>query len=104
MSPDQLSGIIPLVLIVLVFWLLVIRPQRKKQQEMNRVQASVEVGSQVMLGSGIFGTVVSAGEETLEIEISPGTPVKVARQAVVRVIEADEQPPGDASAAADEER
>lgn len=87
MSAEQLSGILPLVLIVLVFWFLVIRPARKRQQEMSRVQASVETGTKVMLGAGIYGTVVSAGDETVSLEISPGTHVTVARQAVVRIVE-----------------
>ena len=84
---EQLSGILPLVLIVLVFWFLVIRPARKKQQEASRIQASVDVGSEVMLSSGLFGTVVSVADDTLLLEVSPGTSIKVARQAVLRVIE-----------------
>lgn len=87
MSLEDLSGILPLLLIVLVFWFLVIRPSRKRQQEMNRVQATVEVGAEIMLGSGIYGTVVASGDDTIQVEISPGTSVKVARHAVVRVVE-----------------
>ena len=100
MGQDNLLGtIFPLLLIVLAFWLLVIRPAKKRQQDMNRIQNSVAVGSEVMLGSGIFGTVVSVGDETLTLAIAPGTEIKVAKQAVVRVIEgttpagpAEEQP------------
>jgi preprotein translocase subunit YajC len=82
-----LETIFPLLLIVLAFWLLVIRPQRKRQQEMNRIQSSVAPGSEVMLGSGIYGRVTTIGDDTLELELAPGTHVKVARQAVVRVVE-----------------
>lgn len=82
-----METIFPLLLIVLAFWLLVIRPSRKRQQEMTRVQNSVAPGTEVMLGSGIYGTVVSVGDDTLTLSVSPGTEVKVARQAVVRVIE-----------------
>lgn len=95
MSTEQLSGVLPLVLIVLVFWFLVIRPARKKQQEMSRVQASVDVGAEVMLSSGVFGTVVSVAHETMQLEISPGTSIKVARQAVVRVVEPHDNGPHD---------
>jgi preprotein translocase subunit YajC len=86
-SSGDLAGILPLVLIVLAFWFLVIRPARKRQQDMTRTQNSVETGSQVMLGSGIFGTVVAVADDSVQLEIAPGTTVKVARQAVVRVIE-----------------
>lgn len=84
---DLLGTIFPLLLIVLAFWLLVIRPARKRQHEMTRIQNSVVVGSEVMLGSGIFGTVTAIGDETLTLAIAPGTEVKVMRQAVVRVVD-----------------
>jgi preprotein translocase subunit YajC len=90
-----LVNLLPIVLIVLVFWLLIVRPQRRRQQSMAATQAALRVGSEVMLGSGIYGRVASSDEEetTILVEVAPGTVVKVARQAVVRVIEpaADER-------------
>lgn len=87
MSSNDLAGILPLVLIVLAFWFLVIRPARKRQSDMAKVQSSVGVGSEVMLGSGIYGTVVAVADDTLQVEVAPGTAMKVARQAVVRVVD-----------------
>jgi preprotein translocase subunit YajC len=81
-----LEQLLPFVLIFVVFWLLLIRPQRKRQQELVRTQGSVEVGDEVMLGAGIAGRVAEAGEEFLQLEIAPGVQMKVARQAVVRVL------------------
>jgi preprotein translocase subunit YajC len=86
-SSQDLAGILPLLLIVLAFWFLVIRPARKRQHEMSRVQSGVGVGAEVMLGSGLYGTVVAVADDTLQLELAPGTVVKVARQAVVRVID-----------------
>jgi preprotein translocase subunit YajC len=86
-SSETLGTLFPLLLIVLAFWLLVIRPARKRQNEMSRIQNSVAVGSEVMLGSGIYGTVASVGDDTLTVTVAPGTDIKVAKQAVVRVIE-----------------
>ena len=84
---NSLATFLPLVLIVLVFWFLVIRPTRKRQQQVSSVQSSLGPGSQVMLSSGIFGTVVAVADESVRVEIAPGTTIKVARQAVVRVVE-----------------
>ncbi|MGZ4450582.1 MAG: preprotein translocase subunit YajC [Nocardioides sp.] len=81
-----MGSILPFVLIALVFWLLIVRPQRRRQQELKNTQSSIGPGTEVMLGSGIFGTVVSVDEETLSLEVAPGTVVKVAKQAVIRVI------------------
>lgn len=87
----DLAGFLPFVLIALVFWFLIVRPQRRRQQELASTQSSLGPGAEVMLGSGIFGTVTSLDEETLQIELAPGTVVKVARQAVVRVIDTPHQ-------------
>jgi preprotein translocase subunit YajC len=84
---NSLATFLPLVLIVLVFWFLVIRPTRRRQQQVSSVQSSLGPGSKVMLSSGIFGTVVSVADESVRLEIAPGTTIKVARQAVVRVVE-----------------
>jgi preprotein translocase subunit YajC len=85
------ESLLPLVLIVLVFWFLVVRPARNQQKRLKETQASVTVGSQVMLGSGLYGTVTALGDDTVQVDLAPGTNVKVARQAVVRVVE-DEAP------------
>ena len=82
------ASLLPFVLIVLVFWFLVVRPARRQQQKLAATQSAVQVGSEVMLGSGIYGTVTSVGDETLQLEVAPGTSMKVARQAVVKVVEA----------------
>jgi preprotein translocase subunit YajC len=87
-SSGDLASILPLVLIVLAFWFLVIRPARKRQQDMARTQSSAQVGTRVMLGSGIYGTVTALADDTVELEVAPGTVLTVARQAIVRVIDA----------------
>ena len=86
MNNSSWGTIIPFVLIALVFWLLIVRPQRRRQQELSSTQSSLQPGVEVMLGSGIYGTVVSLEGETVHVEVAPGTTLKVARQAVVRVI------------------
>jgi preprotein translocase subunit YajC len=86
-SPDQLGAFLPIVLIILAFWLLAIRPARKRQQEAQRVQSSLAIGERVMLTSGIFGRVSALGDETLELEVAPGVVVTALRPAVARVVE-----------------
>ena len=84
---DNLAGLLPFVLIFLVFWFLILRPQRRRQQAVAQTQRALTVGTQVVLTSGIYGTVASLDDQTLDLEVAPGTVVKVARQAVVRVVE-----------------
>ena len=86
---EALANFAPLILIAVVFWLLLIRPAQRRQREAVAVQQSAEVGSEIMLTSGIFGIVKAAEDDTLQLEVAPGTVVKVARGAVARVV-ADE--------------
>ena len=86
---EQLGSLVPFLLIALVFWFLLIRPQRRRALELERVQRGLTVGDEVMLGSGIAGTVAELPEEGefIGVELSPGVRVRVARGAVVRVLE-----------------
>ena len=79
-----LEQLLPFVLIVAVFYLLLIRPQRRRQAELRSTQNAVEPGDEVMLGAGIVGKVASTSTEFVHLEISPGVEVRVARAAVVR--------------------
>ena len=91
----DLAGFLPFVLIALVFWFLIVRPQRRRQHDLASTQSSLAPGTEVMLGSGIYGTVVSLDDETLQLELAPGTTVKVARQAVIKVLDGPEATPGE---------
>lgn len=78
----ELVSLLPLVGIALLFWFLVIRPASRRQKELSRMQASLKSGDEVMLTSGIFGTLRDAEDDHIRVEIAPGVVVKVARGAV----------------------
>lgn len=78
-----------LVALMVIFWLLMIRPARKAQRAQLDLLSSLEVGDEVVLNSGIFGTIVTLEDTTVGLEVAPGTTLKVARQVVVRRVEAD---------------
>jgi preprotein translocase subunit YajC len=86
MDPVQL---LPLVAIVVLFWLMVIRPAARRQKELVRLQESLQPGQQVMLASGIFGTIRSLTEDRVRVEVAAGVEVEVVRGAVNRVVEPD---------------
>jgi preprotein translocase subunit YajC len=90
---EGLAQLVPFILLALVFWLLLIRPQRKRQLAMMETQRSVQVGDEVVLGAGIVGRVAGESEEYLQLEVAPGVAMKVARAAVVRVILPEEPEP-----------
>jgi preprotein translocase subunit YajC len=91
MTNSSLSTFMLIALMVLAFYFLIMRPQRRRQQALQQTMNELEPGARVMLGSGLFGTVVSVGEKQVVLEISPGAELTVLKQAVARVVtEADE--------------
>ena len=79
---------LPLLVLVLLFGLLIVLParQRKKvQANAASMQAALTPGTPVMLTSGIHGTVTGLGEGTVDLEISPGVVITVARPAILEL-------------------
>lgn len=88
---DQYSTLILIALMVVAFYFLIMRPQRKRQQEVQRTLSALVPGQRVMLGSGLFGTIVGVGVKQIVLEISPGTELTVLKQAVARVVTEDDE-------------
>jgi preprotein translocase subunit YajC len=94
---NGLAGLLPFVLIAVVFWLLLIRPQRRRQMELMATQRGLEVGDEVVLGAGIVGRVDAVEDEYLSLEVDSGVHLKVARQSVVRVLRPETPDAADAA-------
>lgn len=91
---DQLVGLLPIVGIILLFWLLIIRPQSKRQKSLRQLQSSLTPGSQVMLSSGVFGMVEQVADDRVHLRVADGVTIEVARGAVANVVPT-EQPPAE---------
>ena len=76
---------------VVAFYFLIMRPQKKRQQAIQRTMNELVPGTRVMLGSGVFGTIVAVGDTQVVLELSPGVELTVLKQAIARVVtEGDE--------------
>lgn len=84
---EQIAPLIPLLLLAVVFYLLVLRPARNRQRAAAELQAELEVGSAIMLSSGVYGQVVSIGEESIGLRVAPEVVIAVHRQAVGRQLD-----------------
>ena len=71
MSPVAalLTTFLPMVLIVVVFWLFLIRPQRKKDKKIKEMLAALKVGDRVCTIGGIYGTITSIKDDTIELSV-----------------------------------
>ena len=87
----SLGALLPFVLIIAVFWLLILRPQQRRQRELRHLQSSLTSGSDVMLTSGIYGTVSSTTDDHVLVDIAPGVTVRVARGAIAQVLTTPER-------------
>jgi preprotein translocase subunit YajC len=88
---QQYSTLIFIALLVAAFYFLILRPQRKRQQALHHTMNALSPGSRVMLGSGVFGTVVSVGPRQVVLEISPGAEVTVLKQAISKIVTEDDE-------------
>ena len=84
--PESVVSLLPLVGIALLFWLLIIRPASRRQKQLARMQDSLQVGDEVVLTSGILGTVHSLEEGRAHVEVAPGVVLTVARGAIGQVV------------------
>lgn len=89
MTPDP-SGkasstgtLIMMVMMILVFWLFMIRPQAKKAKEQKKFINNLQKGDKIVTIAGIHGTVSKVNEDgTLMLETSPGSYIKIEKQAI----------------------
>lgn len=84
-----------LILAVLIglFYVLIMRPQRNRQRKAMETQSQVMPGQRIRTTAGMYGTVVSGDDRDVVIEIAPGVEVTMLRRAVMEVISDDEPMP-----------
>jgi len=84
--------LILLAAMFVLLWVLLIRPQRRKQMEQQRLLASAEPGDEVLTVGGIYGIVQEIDEEDdLIVEIAEGIRVRIARRAVAGVVKPEDE-------------
>lgn len=94
-SPDMLMQLLPLVLIFVVFYFLLIRPQQRKMKQHREMLSALRRGDKVVTGGGIIGSVTKVVDENeVQVEIAEGVRVRVQRPSIAAVL-AKPEPAGD---------
>jgi preprotein translocase subunit YajC len=83
---SNLVPFLPLVGIALLFWLLFVRPAQRRQRAMADLQRALSVGDEIMLTSGIFGTVSALHDDSFSLDVADGVTLRVLRAAVGNVV------------------
>jgi len=84
---ENLGTLLPILLIGVVFYLLIMRPARTRQKKQAEMMAAIAPGTQIMTTAGVYGTVISMGDDDAEIEIAPGVVIRVVKAAIGKVVE-----------------
>jgi preprotein translocase subunit YajC len=87
-----LASLIVIIAMFALLWLLLIRPQRAKQQQHDRMVENVDIGDEVLSSGGIYGLVRGVDDDAneLHVEIAPGIEVRMDRRAVGAIVTKDE--------------
>ncbi|MDN5726473.1 MAG: preprotein translocase subunit YajC [Propionibacteriales bacterium] len=91
MDPNTLTTIAMIALMVVAFYFLILRPQRKRQAAQAKTLESLTPGSRVLTSTGIYGNLVRLGDKQAVIELSPGTEMTMVKHAIVRVVQPGEE-------------
>ena len=94
-SAGILVGILPWVLIFVIFYLLMIRPQQRRVKEHQAAIAAVKKGDEVVTGGGIRGRVSKVSETEVEVEIAQGVKVRVVKSTISQVLSPNANPAND---------
>ena len=90
-----LVGILPWVLIFVIFYLLMIRPQQQRVKQHQAEIAAVKKGDDVITGGGIRGRVTRVTDDEAEVEIAAGVRVRVVKSTITQVLTANAKPAND---------
>lgn len=92
MSNQLMGTLIPLVLLIVVMYFLIIRPQKKREREVNRMRSNLHVGDEIITIGGICGKIVKTKEDSIVIQVGADkTKFEMMRWSVSKVVDSVEQ-------------
>ena len=88
-APPAWIQFMPLIAMVAIFWFLIIRPQMKRQKELQAKIGGIKKGDQVLTGGGFLAKVVKVDDHYVDLELGPNVKVKALKSTIADVV-----PPG----------
>ena len=85
-AESSLLSLLPLVLMFVVLYFIMIRPQMKRQKEHKAMVEAVAKGDEVVIGGGVLGRVAKLGDTYIHVEVANGVELQVQRASVVQVL------------------
>ena len=85
-QPDPLMSFLPLVLIFVVFYFLLIRPQTKRAKEHKKMVEGLAKGDEVVTSGGLLGRITQVGENFVQVKVADGVEVKIQKQSIATLM------------------
>ena len=99
------AGLLVIVALFLLFWLLLIRPQRRRQRAQDEMLTNLRVGDEIITAGGLYGDITAIEGDEVYVQSADGVEVRIARRAVAGVMpdeDAEDEADEDEPAAEDE--
>ena len=84
-----LANFMPIAIMLLIFYFLLYRPQKKAQKERQEMLDALKVGSRVITIGGIYGTIVSLSDDIVKLKIAENVEIEMARASINGVVPVD---------------
>jgi preprotein translocase subunit YajC len=86
-----LQGYIFILVLLALMWFLLIRPQRRRQLEQQRMIDALRIGKEIVTAGGLYGTVTEVAGDEVRLEIADGIEVRVAKRAIAGIVSEEEE-------------
>ena len=84
-SPGNRAGLmqfLPFALILIIFYVLILLPMKRRQKKIQEFQEALQVGDKVVTTSGIYGQITKLGDKSVQVQVADKVRVEIARQAI----------------------
>ena len=85
------AGLLVIVALFVLFWLLLIRPQRRRQRAQDEMVSNLRVGDEIVTAGGLYGDITELAQDEVLVEIADGVEVRVARRAIAGVMPEEDE-------------
>lgn len=86
-----MPGYVFILVLLVLMWFMLIRPQRRRQLDAQRMISSLEVGKEIVTAGGLYGTVTALEDDEVRLEIADGIEVRIAKRAVAGVVSEEKE-------------
>ena len=88
-GPNPITSFIPLILIFIIMYFLLFRPQMRKQKEQQRLVSALKTGDRVVTASGIHGLISNVKETTVILKVADNVKIEIEKSAVGNVLKSE---------------